>query len=192
MKCVKCKKETKDNVTRCEQCGIKYETTPVEMFEIRNDVVKKFKGRTAVVVVPENIKGIGVGAFAGSGVRAILVPAGLTRIGDRAFMGCKNITSVTIPENVTTIGKETFVGCENLETLIIPNTVKSIGERAVGDCLNLNQLTVPNSVTKIDERAFEINFLIKNEDLKTREIRLPKVFKDIEFKGCEKVNFTFE
>lgn len=192
MICVKCKKETKDNVAKCEKCGLKYETTPVEMFEIKNNVIKKFKGGTSIVVVPENITAIGVGAFAGSNIKVIMLPDSITRIGDRAFKGCDGITSITIPQNVTTIGTETFSGCINLTSLTIPNSVKIINEKAFSDCFKLTNLKVPNSVTTINEKTFKNNFLVKTEQIETREVILPKVFENQIFIGSESINFTFE
>lgn len=42
----------------------------------------------------------------------------VTEIGDRAFEGCKGLTSVTIPKSVEHIGEGAFSGCDNLEEII--------------------------------------------------------------------------
>ena len=36
------------------------------------------------------------------------IPNGVTKIGQNAFSGCKNITSITIPNSVTSIGSGAF------------------------------------------------------------------------------------
>ena len=53
----------------------------------------------------------------------------VTHIGDLAFYGCSEITSVTLPESLLSIGGRSFVGCyfTNVE---IPKSVTSIGEWA--------------------------------------------------------------
>jgi len=38
----------------------------------------------------------------------------VTRIGDFAFKGCTELTSITIPDSVTSIGRSAFIGCPSL------------------------------------------------------------------------------
>lgn len=75
-------------------------------------------------------------------------------IGEEAFFGCVNLTSVTIPASVAKIGESAFSGCTNLTTLIMSNSVTSIGESAFYNCTNLNKV---NYLGTIDEWA-EISF----------------------------------
>lgn len=99
------------------------------------------------------------------------------RIGDYAFIGCTNLTSITIPNSVTSIGVCAFADCYNLinanisnnvttiedaafngdhklTDLILPNSLKSIGEEAFYSCIGLNRITIPQTVTTISKRAF--------------------------------------
>lgn len=39
----------------------------------------------------------------------VTIPEGATRIGQRLFMGCTNLTSITIPESITRIGESAFL-----------------------------------------------------------------------------------
>ena len=75
-------------------------------------------------------------------------------IGDDAFAGCENLTSITIPDSVTEIGEYTFQDCESLTSITIPDSVTKIGEWAFQDCENLTTITIPDSVTKIGDSAF--------------------------------------
>lgn len=79
---------------------------------------------------------------------------GVVIIGERAFLGCKNLYTIVIPNSVTSIEDGAFSGCENLNTIIIPNSVTSIGEHAFMDCINLSSIVIPNSVTSIGKCAF--------------------------------------
>ena len=87
-------------------------------------------------------------------IKKIVIKKGVTRIGDLAFGGCKNLTSVEIPNSVTSIGVRAFVECINLPSIEIPNSVTSIEEQAFSRCDALTSIEIPNSVTSIGHQAF--------------------------------------
>ena len=87
-------------------------------------------------------------------IKTVEISDGVTSIGNYAFNGCYNLTSVTIPNSVTSIGSSTFSGCSKLTSINIPNNVTSIGENAFSDCSNITSVTIPNSVTSIVSGAF--------------------------------------
>lgn len=60
----------------------------------------------------------------------IVVQQGVTTIGDYAFYGCENVTSVTLPDTVTQIGKLAFYGCKELRTLTVPDSVLTVEDYA--------------------------------------------------------------
>jgi Flp pilus assembly protein protease CpaA len=47
------------------------------------------------------------------------IPNSVTTIGDMAFWGCSNLTSITIPNSVTNIGNEAFYGCISLTSITV-------------------------------------------------------------------------
>lgn len=63
-------------------------------------------------------------------IRKVVVQRGVTTVGDYAFYGCENLTSVTLPDTVTQIGKLAFYGCKDLRTLTVPDSVLTVEDYA--------------------------------------------------------------
>ena len=84
----------------------------------------------------------------------VVIPECVTSIGNGAFAGCTNLTSVTIPDSVKSICKEAFFGCSALTSVMIGNGVTSIGNYAFYNCGGLTSVTILDSVTNIDSQAF--------------------------------------
>ena len=64
----------------------------------------------------------------------------VTSIGESAFAGCSELTSITIPNSVTSIGNLAFV-LSGLTSVTIPNSITSIGLNAFRDCSALTSMT---------------------------------------------------
>ena len=90
----------------------------------------------------------------GSEVTELVIPNGVTTIGDYAFALCIALTSVTIPDSVTEIGEEAFAKCISLINVTIPNSVTSIGDGAFFGCGALTSVVMGNGVTTIGDEAF--------------------------------------
>ena len=70
------------------------------------------------------------------------IPAGVTSIGDRAFMNCSNLTSITIPASVTSIGERAFQNCRNLATVTVYAPSCTLGDKAFLNCSKLENIYV--------------------------------------------------
>ena len=84
----------------------------------------------------------------------VIIPDGVTSIGDRAFRHCESLEAITIPNSVTFIGNYAFAYCKSIESITIPNGVTSIGVSAFAGCFNLKTVTIPDGVTFIGDGAF--------------------------------------
>jgi len=84
-------------------------------FEISGGRLIKYRGHEAVVVIPEGVTAIGNEAFSDCHfLTSIKIPEGVTAIGNEAFSGCQSLKSITIPESVTCFGDNAFKGCNCL------------------------------------------------------------------------------
>ena len=77
----------------------------------------------------------------------------VSSIGDKAFQGGNEVTSVTIPNTVTSIGQEAFMYLQ-ITSIDIPNSVISIGDGAFMGCQYLTSVTIPERVISIGQAAF--------------------------------------
>lgn len=78
-------------------------------------------------------------------IRKIVVQNGVTSIGDYAFYGCENVTSVTLPGTVTQIGKLAFYGCKGLTSLDLPESVAVVKDYAFAKASGLKTITFHGS-----------------------------------------------
>ena len=90
---------------------------------------------------------------------AIILPEGLTHIGNYAFYNSSDtkspsVTSITIPSTVTSIGQHAFYDHRHLASLTIPEGVTSIGESAFNGCAALGSLTLPSTLNNLGNFAF--------------------------------------
>ncbi len=90
----------------------------------------------------------------GQEIKDLVIPYGVTRIGNYAFAGCARLTSVTIPSGVTSIGSYAFYRCTRLASVTIPGSVTSIGDDAFEGCTGLVSVTIPSGVTRIGDFVF--------------------------------------
>ena len=101
--------------------------------------------------VPLGVTTIGEYAFSGSAnLTSVSIPSTVTTIQSAAFAGATSLSSVTIPAGVTSIASWTFSGATSLTSVSIPSTVTSIGEGAFNEVASLESITIPASVTLVD------------------------------------------
>jgi len=84
----------------------------------------------------------------------VVVPEGITVIGEKAFSGNETVDRVVLPDSVREIREEAFADCVSLQTIIIPEGLKYIGKSAFENCLKLIRLKLPESLYKIEKSTF--------------------------------------
>ncbi|MDR0524614.1 MAG: tetratricopeptide repeat protein [Spirochaetaceae bacterium] len=109
--------------------------------------ITKYTGNASVLTIPDKINGLPV-----------------LSIGNSAFDGCGNLTSVVLPNSVTAIGDYTFAFCGSLQSVTIPNSVESIGYRAFAECRSLKNVTLPRGA-QVGGYAFPNGVQIRYSDV---------------------------
>ena len=94
----------------------------------------------------------------------IVIPSGVTKIGDCAFSGARDVASLSIPSSVTSIGDESFYACSGLQTITVESGNAYYDSRENCNALintSTNRLMqasanafIPNSVEIIGKDAF--------------------------------------
>ncbi len=152
-----------ENINVSEENTVYSSIDGVLLNKDKTELIEYPNGRTDTsYTVPDSVKSIGGGAFAGfyyysnytSYLTTVTLPKGLTSIGDNAFSNCVSLTSITIPDSVTNIGSWAFCKCTSLTDITIPDSVISIAREAFAQCENLNSVTLGKGLTYIDYDAF--------------------------------------
>ena len=133
--------------------------------------IKGWSGSAEQLKIPEAIDGVPVTAikamaFRGKGMREVIIPDSVTRIGKMAFQGCASLERATLPQGLEAIPDILFQGCTSLKEVSIPPQVTEIGEMVFAGCTQLSALEMPETLTTIDDMAF-------HSCVSLREIRLP-------------------
>lgn len=119
------------------------------------------------IVLAEGITAIGEGAFAETGLKAIVFPKSLKEIRKEAFSGCTALQAIVIPEGVESLGESAFAQCYALIAASLPSTLKSIGDKAFNDCKVLKTLEMKEGITSIGYAAFYQCQALKEVELPT-------------------------
>ena len=111
--------------------------------------------RESIIPDDGSVTSIGDSAFSGcSDLTSIIIPDSVTSIESSAFYNCRGLTSIIIPDSVTSIESSTFYNCSGLTSITIPDSVTSIESSAFYNCSGLTSITIPDSVTNIESSAF--------------------------------------
>jgi len=149
-------------------------------------VITEYLGKVAKVQIPAKIQGMPVREIGDSAfyprtveITSVIIPTGVTKIGEGAFSSQKKLTTINLPNTVTSIGDEAFDGCTALTSINLDN-VSFIGSKAFS-WASLKTVTLSPTLKKIGSSAFSSNF-------KLETIIIPEGVETIGigvFAGCE-------
>ncbi len=141
-------------------------------FEIQDGVLKKYHGTDSRVMIPE----------------------GVTALGDRAFENCSHVIEINFPKSIISVGMDVFKGTAWLEhypddfviindilvsyrgkgeEAVIPEHIRKIRSYAFFKTKNLKKIVIPEGVTSIPRGAFCLCSGLKS-------IRIPDSVTEIE------------
>ena len=85
-----------------------------------------------------------------------LSAATCTEIPDNAFLGHRGLRKVVLPQGVKRIGRQAFFNCKNLQEVVLPSAVESIEDGAFNGCSALRKLDTSRATLRyVGFAAFE-------------------------------------
>ncbi|MGC7153957.1 leucine-rich repeat protein [Metamycoplasma hominis] len=157
--------------------------------------ITKFIRNDSKVTIPgkyqgKNITEIGNGAFSNGFINSVSITGSIKEIGERAFLGCRNLEEVILNEGLEKISVRAFLNTK-IESITIPDSVKEIGSLA----FNFSKISHISINSNNKNLEIKDNFLIdKNNkkilaylDKKTTKVTIPSSIKEIDesaFFGC--------
>ena len=114
------------------------------------------------IEIPDSVTSIGKRAFGKCLSLQYNIEGNLKYLGNKrnkyiCLEGCESreIKNAIVNENCKIIGNYAFYGFPELTSIQLPNGITSIGDCAFNDCKSLTNIEIPDSVTSIGKRAFE-------------------------------------
>ena len=113
-------------------------------------------------------------------VKKLVVNSGITYIGDSAFEGLDQLTSVSLPDTLGYIGWSAFRECASLTSIVIPEGIDGLCANTFARCTSLRSVKLPSTMRWIDGCIFQ-------DCTSLQDIVLPEGLTDITwqmFKDC--------
>ncbi len=101
-----------------------------------------------------SVTGYETGIQAGVAIPDVVDGFKVTKIGTKAFYGCKTITSVDFGENIVSVGVKAFANCTKLSAVVFDDALKTISAYAFYNCGKLTDVDFPDNLKTIGSYAF--------------------------------------
>ena len=152
----------------------------VPWYSFRNEIIR--------LVLPSGLTSVGENAFYEcKKITAVTIPDSVKRIGDFAFAYCSGIKMLELGKGVQTIGESAFSDLYSLVSVNIPSSVRSIGMKGFYRCESITTVVVPSSVTELGLSAFAYNKSLVSATVNANIRELPEYI----FFGCKKLSSVY-
>ena len=85
----------------------------------------------------------------------VIVPEGVTEIGEKAFYGNQSLYTIQFPNTLTEIGKLAFCACRSLKRVDFPSSLITIGYTAFAACGALESVAFSEGNKEIKQEVFK-------------------------------------
>ena len=117
--------------------------------------LKKYAGDAASVMIPDGVTIVGDSAFErNTSLTAVVLPDSVVTIEDSAFQNCTGLTELQLPTGITSIGANAFRSCTGLTEIVVPDSVETIGDDAFYDCSSLASLRLSQGLKTLGTNVF--------------------------------------
>lgn len=121
----------------------------------KTGILTKYTGTEQTVIIPDGVTEIGNAAFYNNHyLKWVQFPIGIVKIGAQAFEDCKKLEEIVLPDGLTCIGSSAFRGCSNLKKVLFPESVMTIEPLAFYGCTQLPSVSLPDSLVQLGMDAF--------------------------------------
>lgn len=139
------------------------QSASAESIEFKVDArgtLTKYQGIGGDIVIPDYVKAIGDKAFVGNKeIGSVKLSKSVTKIEDSAFQGCGNLKEVIFTDSLKEIGNFAFKDCASLAKVVFPKSLETVGFAAFCNCSKLDDIYLPDTLKKIDRYAFGYYYL---------------------------------
>ena len=155
---------------------------------IEREFDSEISNRFYNIVLPDDLTTIGRRAFRQQSISgSLIIPEGVTWIGNQAFLECVNLTGIlSLPSTLRGISYMAFEGCKFTCELLLPQNLNGLGFRAFCQCSGLyGNLILPEGLSEIEGSVFSGCSNLSGD------LNIPKNVKKIEngaFGGCSGLN----
>lgn len=123
---------------------------------------KYINGKLTEVIIPESVDKIGDYGFNGLNIDHLIIPDGVSYIGEWAFACCFNLTNIVIPASVTYIGNYVFSYCINLNSISVDKNNIYYSSDEDGVLFNIDKSVLIQYPLATNRTTYQIPTGIKN------------------------------
>ena len=121
----------------------------------KNEIIYLPPLKKGVLQIPSGISKIGAYAGTNNQVNGLIIPAGVSEIGDSAFAGTSSLRVAVLSEGLKKIGSRAFAN-SGINTISIPESVAFVGEKAFEYSRQLSKIIVPDHFSMAEIKKWGI------------------------------------